>query len=411
MAGLKTSPPRSAAARVAAPRGGAFFLGAALRKNWLAKLVPDSLFGRLALLLGVAVVSSHVLALTLMFELHPRPGMLRPPEAMESSGPPPWGVDQPQPEHAGSPPAHFRRPDGPPGPPTLGLLLDIAVRLGALLLAAWVGARWLSDPIRRLAGAARELGLNIHRAPLPEAGTLECREATRVFNQMQQHIRAQLEQRDQFVAAVSHDLRTPLTRLALRVESLHDAGERQRFGKDIAEMDTMIRATLDYLRGAADAEPWVALDLAALVDSLVQDLQEAGQDVAVEPGDSMPLAPVRAQASALRRCISNLLDNAARYGGVAQVRLTEDAQGVRVTVLDRGPGIPEAELSKVLQPFYRVEASRNRNTGGVGLGLASASDIARQHGGSVSLHNRPGGGLQAELRLPRQVIDAKSLLN
>jgi len=383
-----------------------------LAATWVGRCLPDSLFGRLALLLGVAVVSSHVLALTLMFELHPRPGMLRPPEAMESSGPLPWGVGQPPPRALpNSSPPNFRGPDGPPGPPPLGLLLDIAVRLGALLLAAWVGARWLSDPVRRLAGAARELGLNIHRAPLPESGTLECREATRVFNQMQQHIRAQLEQRDQFVAAVSHDLRTPLTRLALRVESLHDAGERQRFGKDIAEMDTMIRATLDYLRGAADAEPWVALDLTALVDSLVQDQQDAGDDVSVEPGSAVPLAPVRAQASALRRCISNLLDNAARYGGTAQVVLAEDTEGVRVTVRDRGPGIPEVELSKVLQPFYRIEASRNRNTGGVGLGLASASDIARQHGGSLQLRNRVGGGLQAELRLPRQAVDTKTLLN
>jgi signal transduction histidine kinase len=363
---------------------------------WAERWLPDSLFGRLALLLGIAVVTSHVLALTLMFELHPPPGMHRPPEAMEASGPPP---------------PHFRGPDGPPGPPTLGLLLDIAVRLGALLLAAWVGARWLSDPVRRLAGAARELGLNIHRAPLPEAGTLECREATRVFNQMQQHIRAQLEQRDQFVAAVSHDLRTPLTRLALRVESLQDAGDRQRFGKDIAEMDTMIRATLDYLRGAADAEPWVALDLAALVGSLVEDQQDCGHDVAVETADATLLAPVRAQASALRRCLTNLLDNAVRYGGGAQVRLTEDAEGVRVIVLDHGPGIPEVELVKVLQPFYRVEASRNRDSGGVGLGLATASDIARQHGGSVTLRNRPGGGLQAELLLPRKTIEPKLLLN
>ncbi len=345
--------------------------------------MPDSLFGRLALLLGVAVVSSHVLALTLLFEMRPdmRPGM-----------PPPGSGPSAQHWEPGSPPPH--------GPPPAGIALDIGVRLAALLLAAWVGARWLSDPMRRLAGAARELGHNIHRAPLPEAGTLECREATRVFNQMQQHIRAQLEQRDQFVAAVSHDLRTPLTRLALRVESLQDAGDRQRFGRDIAEMDTMIRATLDYLRGAADAEPWVTLDLAALVGSLVEDQQDADHDVAVEPGDGMLIAPLRAQASALRRCISNLLDNAVRYGGGARVRLTQDAQGVCVVVLDRGPGIPEAELAQVLQPFYRVEASRNRNTGGVGLGLASASDIARQHGGSLQLSNRVGGGLQAELRLP-----------
>ncbi|MDR7308758.1 ATP-binding protein [Rhodoferax saidenbachensis] len=364
---------------------------------WAERWLPDSLFGRLALLLGVAVVTSHVLALTLMFELHPRPGMDRPPVAMEAAELPP--------------PPHFRGPDGPPGPPTLGLLLDIAVRLGALLLAAWVGARWLSDPVRRLAGAARELGLNIHRAPLPEAGTLECREATRVFNQMQQHIRAQLEQRDQFVAAVSHDLRTPLTRLALRVESLPDAEDRRRFGKDIAEMDTMIRATLDYLRGAADAEPWVALDLASLVGSLVEDQQDCGHDVAVDMAHATTLAPVRAQASALRRCITNLLDNAVRYGGGALVRLTGDAEGVRVSVLDRGPGIPETELAKVLQPFYRVEASRNRNSGGVGLGLATASDIARQHGGGVQLSNRAGGGLRADLLLPRKAVEPKLLLN
>lgn len=413
MAGLKTSPPPSADARDAAPQGDGFFLGAALRENWLAKFMPDSLFGRLALLLGVAVVSSHVLALTLLFELHPRPGLPSGPNAVGTAqthnnpGPLRWDMGQPLSPGVATVPTQFGGPDGPPGPPTLGLLLDIAVRLGALLLAAWVGARWLSDPVRRLAGAARELGLNIHRAPLPESGTLECREATRVFNQMQQHIRAQLEQRDQFVAAVSHDLRTPLTRLALRVESLQDAGDRQRFGRDIAEMDTMIRATLDYLRGAADAEPWVNLDLTALVGSLVEDQQDAGHDVAVEPGDGMPIATLRAQASALRRCISNLLDNAVRYGGAARVRLTHDAQGVCVVVLDRGPGIPEAELAQVLQPFYRVEASRNRNTGGVGLGLASASDIARQHGGSLQLSNRVGGGLQAELRLPCVAAHAK----
>ncbi len=373
------------------------------------RCLPDSLFGRLAWLLGLTVLCSHVLALTLMFEMRPD---MRPD--LRADGPLPrpppgavhWGSGAPP------PPPHLDPSDNRHhgGPPPAGLLLDIGVRLGALLLAAWVAARWLSDPIRRLAGAARELGHNIHRAPLPEAGSLECREATRVFNQMQQHIRAQLAQRDQFVAAVSHDLRTPLTRLALRVESLQDAGERQRFSRDIAEMDTMIRATLDYLRGAADSEPWVALDLAALVDSLVEDQQEAGHDVAVEPC-STPVALVRAQASALRRCINNLLDNAVRYGGGARVRLTEDAQGVCVVVLDRGPGIPEAELTEVLQPFYRVEASRNRNTGGVGLGLASANDVARQHSGSLQLSNRAGGGLQAELRLPRLVAPAKMLLN
>lgn len=356
------------------------------------RCLPDSLFGRLALLLAVAVISSHVLALTLMFEMRPdmRPDM-RPP------GPPPASMHGAPPEpHA--PPPHQ-------GPPPAGLLLDIAVRLSALLLAAWVGAHWLSDPMRRLAHAARALGHDIHRPPLPESGTQECREATRVFNQMQQHIRAQLEQRDQFVAAVSHDLRTPLTRLALRVESLQDANDRQRFGRDIAEMDTMIRATLDYLRGAADAEDWVALDLQSLVRSLVHDQQDSGHDVVMDderaaPGVTAPLPPVRAQTCALRRCITNLLDNAVRYGGGARVHLGLENGRPCVLVQDSGPGIAEAELAKVLQPFYRVEGSRNRHTGGVGLGLATAHDIARQHGANLQLRNRASGGLEAVLSFP-----------
>lgn len=373
------------------------------------RCLPDSLFGRLAWLLGLTVLCSHILALTLLFEMRPD---MRPDFRADGPllGPPAgavhWGGAPPPPHHHD--PTDSRHHGGPP---PAGLLVDIGVRLGALLLAAWVAARWLSDPIRRLAGAARELGHNIHRAPLPEAGSLECREATRVFNQMQQHIRAQLAQRDQFVAAVSHDLRTPLTRLALRVESLQDAGERQRFSRDIAEMDTMIRATLDYLRGAADAEPWVALDVASLVGSLVHDQQDSGQDVQLVTPAATALSPVRAQASSLRRCIANLLDNAVRYGGKAELQLVEEGADLCIRVLDRGPGIPEEALDKVLEPFYRVESSRNRNTGGVGLGLASASDIARRHGGRLQLRNRAGGGLEASLYLPRDTTVIKTLSN
>lgn len=359
---------------------------------WVGRGLPDSLFGRLALLLSVAVVTSHVLALTVMIEWGGPPNE----SELQNVGQLSQGIP------AAVPASQFRELEGHLNWPALGLILDIVVRLTALLLATWVGARWLSEPIRRLADAARELGHNIHRAPLEEDGTRECREATRVFNQMQQHIRAQLEQRDQFVAAVSHDLRTPLTRLALRVESLHDAAERQRFGKDIAEMNDMIRATLDYLMGTAEAEPWVMIDLTSLVESLVHDQQECGHDVSLVSTPTPPLKPVRARISALKRCIANLLENAVRYGGAAQVLLSADAHCVRVTVLDAGPGIPEAEVDKVQLPFYRVEASRNRHTGGVGLGLASASDIARQHGGTVVLSNRPGRGLKAEVLLPLQ---------
>lgn len=363
---------------------------AGLKQCWRA-LLPDSLFGRLALLLMVAVVSSHALALTLMFEVLPGPPM----------GPPDF-------------PAHDLgqgMPNGPRhGPPPglhWGLAMDILIRLSALTLAAWVGAKWLSEPMRRLAGAARELGKDIHRAPLTEEGTRECIETTRVFNQMQQRIRAQLEQRDQFVAAVSHDLRTPLTRLALRAEALQDPQERARFGKDIVEMDAMIRATLDYLRGAVDPEPMVQLDVASLLDSLASDCQDCGQDVQVL--DNAALPPLAAQASSLRRCIGNLVENAVRYGLRARISVVDSADVLQIVVADDGPGIAEAELDRVLAPFYRVESSRNRNSGGVGLGLATANDIARRHAGRLQLANGPSGGLCATLTLPRHAAAALSL--
>ncbi len=346
-------------------------------RRLLQRSLPDTLFGRLALLLLVFVMASHVLALTVMFELLPHPpGPRGPPQGL------------------------------PPGPPPfmpLGLLLDIGVRLAALTVAAWIAATWLSRPIKQLAAAALELGRSLgcdplagRAAPLPETGPLECREATRVFNRMQAQIRQQLDERDRFVAAVSHDLRTPLTRLRLRTESLHDPAQQAQFSHDIAEMDDMIRATLDYLRGAAEAESVVRLDVVALATSLAEDQQASGHAVTVS-GRS---APLPARASALRRCLCNLVDNAVRYGGGAAIELVDTAHALAIHVRDRGPGLPEAELVQVLAPFYRVEGSRNRQTGGVGLGLAIANDIVRQHGGTLALRNAEGGGLVATLTLP-----------
>lgn len=341
----------------------------------LLRLLPATLFGRLALLLFVAVLASHVLALTLMFELRPPPPR---PDMLAGGLPPP-----PRPPHP------FLHP---------GMLLDIGVRLSALMLAAWIGARWLSQPIRQLASAARGLGRDIHQSPLPEDGTVECREASRVFNQMQAQIRQQLSERDRFVAAVSHDLRTPLTRLRLRAEGLADVEDKRRFRQDIVEMDAMISATLDYLRGAADAEALVRLDLEALVASIADDNQACGHAVSM----AGHAAPIRAQTSALRRCIGNLVDNAIRYGGAAEIRLIDRPDQVCIEVRDPGPGVPEAELDKVLAPFYRLEGSRNRNTGGVGLGLSIAHDIARKHQGRLHLRNGSTRGLVATLELPRR---------
>jgi protein-histidine pros-kinase len=233
---------------------------------------------------------------------------------------------------------------------------------------------------------------------LPEQGPKECVEATRVFNHMQLRIREQLAQRDQFVAAVSHDLRTPLTRLALRAQGLRSVQERERFGQDITEMDDMIRSTLDYLRGAADAEERVLLDMDSLVRSIAHDCQDCGQDVQLLP--CVSVTPMRVQPSAMRRCISNVVENAVRYGQRARIGMEEWGGVLRITVLDDGPGIPDAEQERVLAPFYRLEGSRNRNSGGVGLGLATTHDVARRHGGSIVLRNQPDGGLAACITLP-----------
>jgi signal transduction histidine kinase len=357
----------------------------------LGRLLPATLFGRLALLLSVAVLASHVLALTMMFELRPHgPGPDRgpPPSGQEAQAQRPPPLSGPHDPHG---------PHEPPGAFFAGMWLDIGVRLGALVVAAWVAARWLSEPMRRLARAAQALGQDIDQPPLPEHGPREYREASRGFNQMQAQICQQLRERDRFVAAVSHDLRTPLTRLRLRVECLEDAGQARAFQRDIVEMDEMITATLDYLRGAADEEVRVRLDVQALAESLADDQLACGHSVRV----SGRAAPLPAQASALRRCIVNLVDNAVRYGGAAHIQLVDSPQQLRIEIHDPGPGLPEAELRQVLAPFYRVEASRNRHHGGVGLGLSIALDIARRHGGTLELCNGASAGLVATLALPR----------
>lgn len=333
-----------------------------MMERWL----PSTLFGRLALLLMVAVVASHFMALTLLFEWLPRP-------------PPP-----------GSPPPN-------PGWRWPGMLLDVGVRLGVLLLAAWVGARWLSRPLQQLARAAQALGDHIDRPPMEETGTAECREATRVFNRMQLRIRQHIAERERFLAAVSHDLRTPLTRMRLRAESLAGLPQCQPFLRDIADMQAMIDATLDYLSGMESPEPVHPVDVVALLQSLADDLAEGGHEVAVS-GD---VPPCRAQPMALRRCLDNLVGNAVRYGERAWVRCRDEPGRLVIEVQDNGPGVPEAELVRVTEPFYRLEASRHKDHGGVGLGLSIAQEVARRHGGTLVLSNVPGGGLLATLALPR----------
>jgi signal transduction histidine kinase len=199
------------------------------------------------------------------------------------------------------------------------------------------------------------------------------------------------------LAAVSHDLRTPLTLLRLRAEEVADADERDKMLATIGEMDEMIGTTLAYARDEVRAEPRRRVDIAALVASPVDDMADAGLPVTMAPA---PELIYECQSGALKRAVANLLDNAVKYGKRARTAITVNTDAIQITVDDDGPGIPEAELGRVFQPFYRLEESRSRDTGGIGLGLAIAQSIVQTHGGELRLANRPDGGLSACISLP-----------
>jgi len=277
------------------------------------------------------------------------------------------------------------------------LLLTLAVLLVSVIALSLLAVRWLTRPLGVLAVAADELGRDIRSAPLAEKGPAEVRRAATAFNTMQARIQTYLREREQMLAAVSHDLRTPITRLRLRAEMIEDESLRAKFARDLAEMEAMTVAALDFLRGARADEPVQPVDVLALLESLQADMEEAGHDVQVH---GQAVVPYPARPLALKRCLTNLAENAVKYGTRARIGVEDDGRELRITVADDGPGIPEAELNRVFEPFYRIEGSRSRETGGVGLGLSVARDIARAHRGALTLRNRPGGGLEAVLTLP-----------
>jgi signal transduction histidine kinase len=261
------------------------------------------------------------------------------------------------------------------------MLIALAVVVAVSLLAV----RYATRPLRQLAEAADALGRNLDAVPLPETGPLETR------------LRRMVAERSRALAAVSHDLRTPLTRLRLRAELVGDRQLRQQMVADVADMQAMIEATLDYLRDLRSESPR-PIDLNALLSSLAQDERSLGRQVTLS-GEAN--APYVGRLSALKRAIANLVNNAIQYAGAAELRVVDEAGRLQLIVEDRGPGIAPAELARVTEPYYRVDASRSRETGGVGLGLAIAKDVAVLHGGELQLENRPGGGLRATLVLPR----------
>jgi signal transduction histidine kinase len=278
------------------------------------------------------------------------------------------------------------------------LALTLAVLLVAVLALSYLAVRWVTRPLHVLATAADELGRDLHRPPLPETGPLEIRQAARAFNTMQARLARFIEDRTRILAAMSHDLKTPITRMRLRAELLDDDETRRRFEADLDEMQSMVRDTLDFMRGLGGGEAAQAIDVNALLESVQADQQAMGRDVQVGGRAQAPYVGV---ASLLRRCLANLIDNAVLYGGRARVEVDDGPACLAVRVCDEGPGIPERDLHNVFEPFYRLEASRNRATGGTGLGLTIARNIAHTHGGDISLRNHPQGGLEAVLMLPR----------
>ncbi|MEJ8836909.1 ATP-binding protein [Ramlibacter sp. AN1133] len=282
--------------------------------------------------------------------------------------------------------------------PPWRLALTLAILLFAVLLLAYVAVRWVTRPLHVLADAADALGHDIHRPPLPEDGPTEIRRAAQAFNSMQQRLVRFIEDRTRVFAAMSHDLKTPITRMRLRAELLEDDEQRQRFEADLREMETMVTQTLEFMRGMGGTEARQDVDINALLESLQSDNEAMGREVRLE-GQARAAYPAR--VSLLRRCLANLVDNAVLYGERATVQVDDGADALVIRVLDEGPGIPAAELEKVFEPFYRLEQSRSRATGGTGLGLAIARNVAHMHGGEIALRNREVRGLEAILTLPR----------
>lgn len=280
------------------------------------------------------------------------------------------------------------------------VLASIAVLLVAVIVLSLIAVRWATRPLDTLADAADELGRDINRPPLPEEGPEEVRRAAGAFNTMQTRLAGYIRDRTRLLAAMSHDLKTPVTRLRLRAELLEDPQTRARFTKDLDEMESMVGATLDFLRGQESGEAVKPVDVMALLESVQADMAEIGGAVSIAGGAPAPY-PGRPQS--LKRCLRNLLENAVKYGKSASVAVNDRADRLEIRIRDEGPGLPESELEKVFEPFYRVEGSRSRETGGTGLGLTIARSGAEAHGGRVELRNRPEGGLEAILVLPRAV--------
>lgn len=340
----------------------------------LAKLLPRSLSGRMTLILVLGLLAAQFASLLL--HLQERAAMLA------------GGQVHP----------------GMPGLDALPLrfIWHVSLTLGAVIIVSLVAVRWATKPLQQMATAANAFAHDLDAAPLPVSGSTEVRRAAEAFNFMQHRLRQLVVERGRALAAVSHDLRTPLTRMRLRAELVDDPALQDKLNADIDAMQGMVNSVLAYLRGLEDAEPIQPINMEALLSSIVEDEQALGRQVSLEESSSGHTpAPFLGKLSILKRAVTNLIDNAVAHGGKVTVGIEDSAAVLRVVIDDDGPGIPEADLDRVTEPFVRLDASRSLDTGGVGLGLAIVRDAAAYHGGALRLENRESGGLRATLVLPR----------
>lgn len=257
---------------------------------------------------------------------------------------------------------------------------------------------WIAAPLSTFARAADRLGRDVKAPPLSEAGPREVRQAVAAFNEMQARIRRFVDDRTRMLAAISHDLRSPITRLRLRTEMLADDTPRRPMLADLDEMEAMVTSALEFARGETAAEPTQTIDLSATLAAICDNATDMGLPAEFDWRGRLVCT---CRPLAVKRALANLVENAARYGGEAHVEAHHVGSAIEVVIEDRGPGIPADEIEKVFTPFYRLEPSRNRKTGGMGLGLTVARTIIRAHGGDITLANRPEGGLRAIVLLPQ----------
>ena len=280
---------------------------------------------------------------------------------------------------------------------TITLMAIMAAAVCAIVI---LSVRRITRPMRALTAAAERLGRGEDVPPLDEAGPADIRGTTQAFNQMNERLHRFVRDRTRMLAAISHDLRTPITTLRLRAEFIEDAETRDKVLETLAEMQEMTEGVLSFVREDAAREGTRPIDMGALIASLSDDLADNGLAVNCTDPPATPIV-YRCRPVALKRALNNVIENAVKYGKCARVALSADANWIEIAVDDEGPGIPEADLERVFEPFQRLEESRSRETGGTGLGLAIARSVARGHGGDIVLSNRPAGGLRTTIRLPR----------